>query len=123
MVPADGVVATVDYPGVIASYSGRRVVALDGLTGDYRFQDQLRDQGGACALAERGVRWLVVDDSDRLIPVGTGHPPTAYDVELASWLHHVGAGRLRLHPRTDLVYDDPSSDLSLWRIHPTCPAG
>jgi len=123
LVPTDQAVATVDYPGVIASFSGRRVVALDGLTGDYDFQDELRDRGGSCALADRGVRWLVVDNSDRLLPVHPAHPTVAYDVELASWLHHVGAGRLRLNPKTDLVYDDPRSDLSLWRVHPSCTDG
>jgi hypothetical protein len=117
-VPPGGVVATVDYPGVVAAFSGRRVVALDGLTGDYAFQDDLRDHG-LCALRRRGVRWLVVDDESRLRSVATADG-TGYDVEITSWLHAKPAGLLRLEPG-DRVFADPTSGLSLWRVDPPCP--
>lgn len=113
--PAGAVIASVDYPGVLAAYSGRRVVALDGLTGDYAFQDDLRDHG-PCALARRGVTHLVVDDERRL----DGDRPGTYRVELASWLHRVGAGELSIDRSDDLVFEDPATGLSLWRIHPRC---
>ncbi len=124
-VPADEVVATLDFPGVLAAFGDRKVLALDGLTGDYEFQDDLRDLGGACALARRGVRWLTVDDVDRLrtpdgaIPSATDEPP--FTVVISSWLHRVDVGVVDLAPGT-LVLQDAATGLSLWRIDPRCPA-
>ena len=119
-VPDGEVLATVDYPGVVAAYSGVRVLALDGLTADYAFQDDLRDRGSGCALAERGVRWLIVENSERLLPGPEGSPPGTYQVEMTSWLHRVSAGAVVVDRATDLVLDDPGADLSLWRIAPVC---
>lgn len=120
LVPEGEVLATVDYPGVVAAYSGVRVLALDGLTADYAFQDDLRDRGSGCALADRDVRWLIVENSERLLPGPEGSPPGTYQVEMTSWLHRVSAGVVVLDRDTDLVLDDPGSDLSLWRIDPVC---
>lgn len=124
LVPPDEVIATLDFPGVLAAFSGRKVVALDGLTGDYAFQDDLRDLGGACALARRGVRWITVDDLDRLrtpdgrVPGPDDLPP--FTVALSSWLHHVDVGTVELRPG-DLALDDPTTGLSLWQLTPQCP--
>lgn len=123
-VPPEEVIATLDFPGVLAAFSQRHVVALDGLTGDYDFQNDLVESGGACALAQRGVQWLTVDDGDRLrrldgsIPVDGDEPP--FTVVISSWLHRVDVGVVELDPGA-LVLEDRASGLSLWRIDPRCP--
>ncbi len=119
LVPDGEVVATVDYPGVAAAYSGDRVLALDGLTGDYDLQAELRDEG-PCALARREVSWLIVDDDDRLFPRPDGAP--GHRVQVTSWLHREGGGDLLLDPG-DLAHRDPVSGLSLWRVRPACNEG
>ena len=118
VLPADAVVATVDYPGYVALVTRRPVVALDGLTGDYDFQDDLRDRGGECALAERGVTFLVTDTDQRLQPAPDG-PPTARVQALASWLYDVSAGDVTVDVRDRLAGDSPSG-LELWPLSVSC---
>ncbi|GEM_PF-3163772 len=43
--PPDAIVLAVDAPGNLAYLSGRRIVALDGLTNDYAFDDKLKRDG------------------------------------------------------------------------------
>ncbi len=117
-VPAGEVIATLDYPGVVAAYSDRPVLALDGLTGDFRFQDDLRELGAECALQDSGVRWLLVDDDDRLVPAGDG-AAAGWAVEVNSWLHREHVGDLALRP-SDRVLSDAATGLSLWRLHLDC---
>lgn len=114
-VPAAGIVLATDNPGVLAAYSGRRIIALDGLTGDYALQDDLRDEGASCALRDRHVGWVLVDDVVRLAPT-KDHDN---EIGIVSWLHHIGTGSLSLAP-SDLVLDDEPTGRSLWRVHPRC---
>lgn len=117
--PDDAVIATVDYPGYVALIARRPVIALDGLTGDYAFQDDLRARGGECALAERGANFLVTDPDGRLRPA-SGGPPGRYEQDVSSWLYDEPAGVITVDARDRLV-DDPTSGLALWRLSVTCP--
>lgn len=116
--PEDAIVVTVDYPGYVALVTRRPVIALDGLTGDYDFQDDLRDRGGECALAERGATHLVTDTDSRLAPAPDG-PPTARIQEVASWLYDESAGVLTVDERDRLV-SDPKGGLELWTLSVSC---
>lgn len=118
VLPDDAVVATVDYPGYVALVTRRPVIALDGLTGDYDFQDDLRDLGGECALAERGTTHLVTDTDARLSPA-SGGPATARVQEVSSWLYDESAGVLTVDERDRLVRN-PDSGLELWSLAVSC---
>ena len=117
--PDDSVVVTVDYPGYVALVTRRPVIALDGLTGDYAFQDDLRDRGGACALAERGATHLVTDADDRLEPA-PGGPATRRVQPVSSWLYDESAGVLAVDERDRLVRN-AESGLELWELDVACP--
>lgn len=116
--PDDAVVVTVDYPGYVALVTRRPVIALDGLTGDYEFQDDLRDRGGACALADRGATHLVTDTDNRLEQAPEG-APTQRVQQVSSWLYDESAGVLTVDERDRLV-GNPASGLELWTLSVSC---
>lgn len=74
--PAGGRIATVDFPGFLALVGeDRHVVAIDGLSGDYEFQDSLRDRGLSCTLADLDIRWIATADAVPAEPPATGRRP------------------------------------------------
>ncbi|MGB3409674.1 MAG: hypothetical protein WBA45_00645 [Microthrixaceae bacterium] len=112
-VPDDAVLATVDMPGVLGFISGHPVVALDGLTGDFKFQDRWRDDGVACALSDLNVEYLVTVND-----IGTvGRDDHSVTLELSSWLHRerpsalIGRGPIAVSPK---------QRYALWRIESSC---
>lgn len=113
VLPEDAAIATVDMPGVLGLLSGHPVVALDGLTGDYAFQDNLRDDGVSCTLHDLGVRYVVTVYERRIVE------RTSQSVRLAiySWLHFGGPTELR--GRGPLVVSR-SGDYQLWRLDAGC---
>lgn len=113
-------IATLDYPGVLALFSQRSVVALDGLTGDRAFQDDLRDLGAPCVLARLGVEWLFVDDEQRLVPVPGGRGDE-WTIEVSSWLHRQPAGELTVRAADRRLVDE-ATGFSLWRWSEQCPS-
>ncbi|MGI8939898.1 MAG: hypothetical protein ACR2JF_17115 [Iamia sp.] len=115
--PDGAVVATVDYPGVLGLTDEHPLVALDGLTGDFSFQEDLRDLGAACALSNRGVTHLITITDERLvaIPGEAG----AFRQPVGSWLNDRPVGSIRVDEE-GLVLDDPRSGLSLWRVDLDC---
>lgn len=119
VLPDDAVVATIDYPGYVALTTRRSTIALDGLTGDYAFQDDLRTRGAACALAKRGATHLVTDPDNRLRPV-PGSTPARFEQEVSSWLYDEPAGVL-IVDASDRLVDEPSSGLALWSLSVRCP--
>ena len=94
-------------------------IALDGLTGDYAFQDDLRTRGAACALAERGATHLVTDPDNRLRPIPGSDPPR-YEQDVTSWLYDEPAGVLVVSS-SDRVLAESSSGLGLWTLDVSCP--
>jgi hypothetical protein len=117
--PDDAVVATIDYPGYVALTTRRPTIALDGLTGDYAFQDDLRTRGAACALATRGATHLVTDPDNRLRPIPGSDPPR-YEQDVTSWLYDEPAGVLVVSS-SDRVLAESSSGLGLWTLDASCP--
>jgi hypothetical protein len=57
--PADAVIATACTPGAIGYFTRQPVIAFDGLTGDYAFQESLVDKGLVATLAGLGVTHLI----------------------------------------------------------------
>jgi hypothetical protein len=119
LVPPDGVVATVDYPGYVALVGERPVVALDGLTGDFDFQESLVRDGAGCTLERLGVTHLVTISDTRLEPVA-GASDGALSQVVTSWLDDVPVGELVVRP-DDQLLDNATSGLTLWRVRPSCP--
>ena len=113
--PADAVLATVDYPGYVALVTRHPTVALDGLTGDFELQRDLRDLGAACTLERLGVSHVVTDAPGRLEPV-PGDPGRKQQ-QVASWLYDAPAGAIVLDER--LVTS--AVGLQLWSTVATCP--
>src|SRR5690606_4059780 len=101
-------------PGYVALAIRRPTVALDGLTGDFDFQDDLRDHGAACTLERLGVTHLVTDAPGRLQPV-PGHPGRRSQ-EAAAWLHDADAGTIEVEDRAATS----AVGLERWRVAPTC---
>lgn len=118
VLPENAVVATVDYPGVMGLTVERPVVALDGLTGDFAFQEDLRRRGAECALALRRVTHLVTITDERLeeAPGDEG----GFVQPVGSWLDDMPAGDLPVD-RDALLLDDEASGLSLWELDLGCP--
>lgn len=112
--PDGAVLATVDYPGYIALITRHPTVALDGLTGDFEFQQDLRDQGGACTLDRLGATFLVTDAPQRLGAVD-GHPDRR-EQQIAAWLFD-GAGST-VQVEDQIVSSEVG--LELWHLVPTC---
>lgn len=56
--PEDAVIFTVDAPGRLAFFGRRPVIALDGLTQDWRFDEDIRAPDLAAYLERRGVTHL-----------------------------------------------------------------
>ncbi len=112
-----GVVAVADFPGVLALTSERRMIAIDGLTGDFAFQEQLRDVGPSCTFAERGIRYIVARDGPGLEP-GSGTRAT-FTLLAGSSLYPQEGDRLTLDA-TDLLLFEPVNGLRLFRYTPRC---
>jgi len=112
-VPENAPMVTVDMPGVLGLTSGRPVVALDGLTGDFAFQDRWRRNGVACAVGDLGVRYLVTV-KDRSVSKRDDHSVT---VRMSSWLYWERP--TVLHGRGPLLAA-PGSAYQLWELDDTC---
>lgn len=115
-----GVVAVADFPGVLALTSDRRMIAIDGLTGDFAFQEQLRDVGPSCTFAERGVRYIVARDGRGLEP-GSGTRATL-TIAMGSSLYPQGRDPVTLDAQ-DLLLFEPANGLRLFRYAPRCNDG
>ncbi len=111
----DAVLVTVDYPGYVALTTRRPTIALDGLTGTFELQRDLRDRGAACTLEELGATHLVTDAPGRLAAV-PGHPDRRRQA-VSAWLYDAPAGSLEV--AGDPLATSPAG-LELWRLAPTC---
>jgi hypothetical protein len=63
--PADSIVFTYDWPGALAYYSGLRILPMDGLVSDFKFNDDLLAMGARAYLCQRQVGYffgLIEDD-------------------------------------------------------------
>ncbi|MGB6058131.1 MAG: hypothetical protein WBF71_07685 [Microthrixaceae bacterium] len=112
-VPDGAVLATVDMPGVLGFISGHPVVALDGLTGDFKFQDRWRDHGVACALADLNADYLVTVDDIGIVD----RDNDSVTLELSSWLHRESPSPLL--GRGPIVAS-PNQRYALWQLEPRC---
>jgi hypothetical protein len=113
--PSDRI-ATVDLPGVLGLGSRRPVVALDGLTNDFDFQDDLMDLGASCTLHRLGVTHLVTYET------GPASPDASDDglvLGVRSLLHGADAGVIEIS-ESDEVFRGSSPPMVVWRIDPDC---
>ena len=115
-VPPTGRIATVDLPGVLAFASDRPVVALDGLTNDFDFQDDLVDRGASCTLHELGVTHLVTYESG---PASADTIDDGLVLGVRSLLHGADAGVIEID-ESDEVFRGSSPRMVVWRIDPDC---
>jgi hypothetical protein len=56
--PADSIVFTYDWPGALAYYSGLRILPMDGLVNDFKFNDDLLAMGARAYLCEREISYF-----------------------------------------------------------------
>ena len=56
--PPDGAVFVTDWPGALAYYSDRRVVPMDGLVNDFRYNDELLATGAQGYACGHGLRFV-----------------------------------------------------------------
>ena len=117
--PADSVVAVIDWPGALAWYSGLRILPLDGLVNDFRYNDDLLAEGATHYLCSHGVTHFfgLMDD---------GHGTR--DVAIQAPLYRRPAGALplreeRIVVRVRDVVSRPAEALPfvLWQVD--CPRG
>jgi len=83
-VPPDGAVAITNSPGSVAYFSHRPIVALDGLTGDFRFHHRAAAVGLYQTLAELGVTHVVT--------MGPGSPSLGEWIDKTRLIGHGGEG-------------------------------
>ncbi len=115
-VPATDRIATVDLPGVLAFASDRPVVALDGLTNDFDFQDDLVDLGVSCTLYRLGVTYLVTYETG---PASPDASDEGLVLGVRSLLHDADAGVIEIS-ESDEVFRGSSPPMVVWRIEPDC---
>ena len=113
--PSDRI-ATVDLPGVLGLGSRRPVVALDGLTNDFDYQDDLVDLGVSCTLSELGVRYLVTYETG---PASADTSDGGLVLGVRSLLHDADAGVIDI-TESDEVFRGSSPPMVVWRIDPDC---
>ena len=56
--PPDGAVFVADWPGALAYYSDRRVVPMDSLVNDFRYNDELLAIGAQRYACAHGLRFV-----------------------------------------------------------------
>lgn len=111
------VIAVVDFPGVLGLTSERPIVAFDGLTGDFAYQEHLRDRGPSCTFAGLGVRYVIARD-DRGLERRDAIPP-AWVLAAGSSIHDAGWDQLVFNSEDQLLADQVSR-LRLFRYEPAC---
>ena len=116
VLPEGAPLATVDMPGVLALFSGHPVVALDGLTGDFDFQDSLRDNGVSCTMSALGIDYVVTVDDRRVVQ----RDESSVTLAIYSWLHLEGPTEMT---GSGPLLVSPDRDYALWRLDPACPTG
>ncbi len=115
--PSDRI-ATVDLPGVLGLGIRRPVVALDGLTNDFDFQDDLMDLGASCTLHRLGVTHLVTYETG---PASPDASDEGLVLGVRSLLHDADAGVIEIS-ESDEVFRGSSPPMVVWRIEPDCPS-
>ena len=111
------VVAVNDFPGVLALTGNRPTIAFDGLTGDFAYQENLRDLGPSCTFARLGVQYIVAR-ADGVPEPGPGDR-TRSTVAMGPRLYEEGWSRLELDT-DELVLAAPGAGLQLFRYQPGC---
>jgi hypothetical protein len=126
LVPGSTVLA-IDYPGALAYQTNFRVIALDGLVGDYAFNRELSEKGIAAFIAKYRAAYYFgpVAKPGELVeyfPVRTTGYDKSQTVEIHAPLTLAGSGRLRLE-RSALLIDAETSlggtghgHLGIWRL-------
>ena len=126
-VPAGVGIVVADWPGMLAFYSGRPIFSLDGLTADFRYNDEVAREGIAEYCRKRNIRYYV--GFDRPYPrIAKGHSNVIRDgvqeVTVYTPLTRVPAGVLRLEDRSKVarfadLFPDPDArgwNMALWRL-------
>jgi len=117
-VPAGDRIATVDFPGVLGLLAeDQRILALDGLTGDFDFQEDLRDRGISCVLAQHDVRWLVTEDAVPATPDAGGRTATLW---YNSWQFRETESTVTVDLADDQGLTPGRRGYHLWRVRPAC---
>jgi hypothetical protein len=109
--PPDARILTVDFPGRLAFFTNADIVPLDGLIGDYRYNDQIVHDGIDEFIARNHMAYYMGPICDSSIPCRYSYfsttIPTAdqgEDVEIVSPLYRLPAGRFHLKEK-DLLLD------------------
>jgi hypothetical protein len=114
--PPRSAVFVTDWPGVLAYYSDRRVLPMDGLVNDFRYNDELLAVGPEAYLCGHGFRYVFAG-----IEGGV-----TQRLEVEAPLYRKQAGTLTLQPRDVLVKvrdvvsrPERTPAYAMWRL--TCP--
>jgi hypothetical protein len=106
-----------DWPGAIAYFSELRILPMDGLVNDYRYNDQLLALGVERYLCSRGVGYFMGHLIDRDQP---------QKVPVSAPLYRRPVGVLTLRPedivvetRSVLTQPDDAPPYAIWRV--LCP--
>ncbi len=120
--PAGAGVLVFDYPGHLAFYSSLRIVAADGLMGDFRYDADLRRRGLRRVLLDHAIEYYIGRD---LAPADSCRTETIF-----APVERIDVGALVLCPGNRLaatpavVRGVPEPDLGLFRIGEiTAPRG
>lgn len=115
-----GVVFVLDLPGVVAFNSPAPVVAFDGLTGDFEYQEALARRGVECTMADLGVE-IVVAPPYLGWSQDVGAPGyTRAEVPLARFLDGAPVGSVTV-AESDELLRSADGELVAWRVQPLCP--
>lgn len=115
--PRDSTIMVWDIPGTLAFYSHHRIVPLDGLMGDYRYNDDLLNMGADAYVKAKHIRYFIapVPSQGRAISwrntvanccTITDLGNSSFRVEIFSPLYHYSAGHIMLGPEQFITYVD-----------------
>lgn len=116
-----------DSPGILAYYSERKIVPVDGLMNNFAYNDEIVKEGIATYLAKRNIHFFLgpITESGYHAPLLTIHPHKEYsEVMVAAPLSKKSAGCFRIYEE-DIAFitdnpvrpmDETIPEIAVWKI-------
>jgi hypothetical protein len=119
VLPEDDAVLALDLPGAFAFRRTGPVVAFDGLTGDFDYQEDLAERGIACTMEDLGIDVVVSPDYLSWAPSIATPGYGRAEVVLDRWIDDRPVGSVEV-AEVDEVVRSADGEVVAWRVDWTC---